>query len=378
MDELRNKLQRFAAQSFPSAVTAPPEMYSSGELHALERQRIFAREWVCVGRTREIPEVGDYLTSRLEDHSIIVVRQANSSVKALSNVCLHRCAQLLHGSGNVKSIVCPYHAWVYQLDGRLSNTIHMAQTPGFDASTHQLPEVRSEIWHGFIYITLNASATPIRDLLSDFEDVVRGYKLEQYVHAFSYEESWPANWKCFVENYLDAYHIFKVHKKTFGAYGHFENQTELFDGGDQYTYHLIVGDETAAYRADPADSLAHPNNASLDGKWRATTVLAAVFPSHTMQIQPDLLWYVTVLPDGVDRFRMRWSVSIPPEIMKDNDSAAYVETARTLLCAVNAEDEAIIERVYRGSQDPLAVSGPYSWLERNVFQFGRYLARMVS
>lgn len=378
MNDLREQLSQFAAQDFSGALTAPPAIYSSDDLHALEREKIFSREWVCAGRTQEIPESGDYLLTTLEEQSIIVVRQKNGSVKALSNICLHRCAQLLQGSGNVKTIVCPYHAWVYQLDGGLSNTIHMEHTPEFDHTSQQLPEIRSEVWQGFIYITLSAGAAPVSALLSDFENVVRDYQLEHYVHAFTYEERWPANWKCFVENYLDAYHIFKVHKKTFGAYGNFESQTEMFDGGGQYTYHLIVGDKSENYRADPADSVAHPNNTSLQNQWRATTVLAAVFPSQTMQIQPDLLWYVTVLPDGVSHFKMRWSVSVPPEIMQDTDSASYVEAARSLLCAVNAEDEAIIQRVYEGSKDPNAARGPYSWLEQNVFQFGRYLARMVN
>lgn len=378
MDSLLQQLKQFGSQEFTSALTAPPSIYSSRELHALEREKIFAREWLCVGRTQEIPDSGDYLTCSLEEQKIIIVRQKDGSVRALSNICLHRCAQLLNGSGNVKTIVCPYHAWVYQLDGRLSNTLHMEHTPDFDEASRVLPEVRSEVWQGFIYVTLNADATPVKTLLSEFEAVVSDYQLENYVHAFTYEETWPANWKCFVENYLDAYHIFKVHKKTFGAYGNFESATELFDGGEQYTYHLIVGDETQSYRADPADSVAHPDNTSLQKKWRATTVLAAVFPSQTMQIQPDLLWYVSVLPAGVDHFKMRWSVSVPPEIMQDEHASDYVQAARSLLCAVNAEDEAIINRVYDGSKDPMATRSRYSWLERNVFQFGRYLARMLN
>ncbi|MEM8501135.1 MAG: aromatic ring-hydroxylating dioxygenase subunit alpha [Pseudomonadota bacterium] len=378
MTDLREQLTQFAAQDFSAALTAPPGIYSSTDLYAVEREKIFSREWVCAGRTQEIPEGGDYLVTSLEEQSIIVVRQTDGGVKALSNICLHRCAQLLQCSGNIKSIVCPYHAWVYRLDGRLSNTVHMEHSPDFDQASQQLPEVRSEVWQGFIYITLNADAAPVSILLSEFEHIVRDYQLQDYVHAFTYEERWPANWKCFVENYLDAYHVFKVHKKTFGAYGSFESETEMFDGGSQYTYHLIVGDETEVYRANPADSVAHPNNTSLQNQWRATTVLAAVFPTQTMQIQPDLLWYVTVLPDGVDHFSMRWSVSVPPEIMQDAAAADYVEAARRLICAVNAEDEAIIQRVYDGSKDPKAARGPYSWLERNVFQFGRYLARMVN
>ncbi|MFK8018130.1 MAG: SRPBCC family protein, partial [Pseudomonadales bacterium] len=196
--------------------------------------------------------------------------------------------------------------------------------------------------------------------------------------AYTYEERWPANWKCFVENYLDAYHVFKVHKNTFGAYGNFESDTRLFDGGEQFTYHLISGDEYFDYRANPADGVAHPNNKGLVGALRAQTVLAAIFPNQTMQLQPDLLWYVLVQPDGVDHLKLRWSVSVAPEIMKDQEQGRkFVEESRELLVAVNAEDEAIIPNVYAGTKDPNASRSRYSHLERNVFRFGCYLAAKI-
>ena len=110
---------------------------------------------------------------------------------------------------------------------------------------------------------------------------------------------------------MDAYHLFKVHAKTFGQSGHYEDLTRLYDGGNHYTYHLVDSRE-----GDPG-GVAHRDNHWIRREFRRTTVLACVFPSHTMQLQPDFLWYVTVQPHGVDHFRMRWSVSVPDEILAD-------------------------------------------------------------
>lgn len=378
MNKLLKQLAEFSQQPFDQALTAPPAVYSSAEIYELEQQRIFASEWQCVGRAAEISEIGDYISAEIGGTSIIVVRQKDGSIKALSNICQHRCSKLLKGSGCVSSIVCPYHAWAYRLDGQLIGTRHMEQTDGFDTSIVRLPAIRCELWHGFIYVTLDEQALPVATLLQNFDAVLAPYQLDNYVHAYTYEERWPANWKCFVENYLDAYHVFKVHKNTFGVFGNFESATRMFDGGEQFTYHLIEGDEAFDYRANPADGVAHPNNIGLTGALRAQTVLAAIFPNQTMQLQPDLLWYVLVQPDGADHLKLRWSVSIAPEIMKDEaQGKKFVEDSRKLLVAVNAEDEVVIPGVYAGTKDPNAARSCYSHLERNVFRFGCYLAAKI-
>ncbi|MFT5351341.1 MAG: choline monooxygenase, partial [Gammaproteobacteria bacterium] len=195
----------------------------------------------------------------------------------------------------------------------------------------------------------------------------------------TYDAIWPANWKCFVENYMDAYHIFKVHKDTFGKYGSAVDATTMHDGDDNFTYHLVDVDSQTQFTSGSGIGLAHPDNKHLDEFWRRQTVLGCVFPAHTMQLQPDMLWYVTVQPHGIDHFRMRWSVSIPPEIMNGIDNPEqYIEDTRELLIAVNAEDEDIIGKVFQGAKSSQAIPGPYAYLERNVFHFGQYLARQLT
>ena len=272
MKKLLNKLANATVLDFEQAGSMPSEIYFSKEIHDLEIEKIFKTEWICIGRTAEIPARGDYLTFNLLDQSVIAIRQKDESIKVFANVCAHRCARLLEDCGNTARIVCPYHAWSYQTDGKLIAAPYMDKTAGFDLKDYQLKEVRWEIWQGYIYITLNKEAESVVNRLSGFEEVIGRYQIENYVHAFTYDAIWPANWKCFVENYLDAYHIFKVHKDTFGKYGSVADVTTLYDGDNNFTYHLVdIGSKTQ-FTTDSAIGVAHPDNKHLDEFWRSQTV----------------------------------------------------------------------------------------------------------
>ena len=379
MTDLLNRLTKATAVDFKHASNMPPEIYYSTDFLALEIEDIFRKEWICIGRTAEIPNAGDYLTFELLDQSVLAIRQKDASIKVFANVCAHRCAKLLEDCGNSDRIVCPYHAWIYRSDGQLIAAPYMDQTPGFNVKDYRLKEVRWEVWQGYIYITLNPAAVSVSQRLAGFEKVIGRYRIEDYVHAFTCDDIWPANWKNFIENFMDAYHIFKVHKDTFGKYGSAEEATTMHDGDDNFTYHLIDTGSMTQSASGSAPGAAHPDNKCLDGSWRTLTVLGCVFPAHTMQLQSDMLWYVTVQPRGADQFRMRWSVSIPPEIMHGiDDPEKYIDDTRELLNAVNAEDKGIIHRVFQGLKSNQAAPGPYAYLERNIFHFGRYLARQLT
>ena len=139
----------------------PPEVYTSEEFLALEQEKIFSREWVCAGRSDTIPEPGDYLTYQIGDQPVFVMRTRDTGIRAFTNVCLHRMMRLLDVRGSCEKIVCPYHAWTYDIDGQLLRARHMERTAGFKPADHRLPEIRCEVWEGWIYLTLNADARPV-------------------------------------------------------------------------------------------------------------------------------------------------------------------------------------------------------------------------
>jgi len=371
-DSILAALAKNARTTLADAQSLPPGIYHDPEILDLEINRVFRKEWVCLGRLAEIPEPGDYISRDIIDAPVFVVRQRDQSVKAFANVCVHRASRLLEGNGHVARISCPYHSWTYDLDGQLVGAPFMNETAGFDVRNHRLREIACDIWEGFIYVNLDAGAESISERLKNLGDLVADFRMDDYVPVFAQEDTWYTNWKCLVENYMDAYHIHRVHKDSFGKHGSSEDQTYLFDGEDAYSYHYVQEDD------GPKSVQPHPDNTWLQGDNRNRTWLINIFPSHTMQLQPDMLWYLSILPDGLDKVRIRWAVSIPREILDGSkDKQATIDEVMSLLHQVNGEDKPIVENVFQATASPDAVQGPLSYLERNVWQFGRYVARKL-
>lgn len=355
------------------AETLPPAIYHDPGIHNLELERIFRRDWICLGRVAEVPAPGDYLCRDIAASPVFVVRQKDYSVKALANVCAHRAARLLECDGHVSRISCPYHSWTYAIDGQLIGAPFMQETPGFDTASYRLKELACEIWEGFIYVSLDANARSLVSRLEPLTGLVGDFRMADYVPVFSQVDMWDSNWKCLVENYMDAYHIHRVHKNSFGKYGASEELTRLFDGQDAFSYHYVQEDEA------PRSVSAHPDNSWLKGDNRNRTFLINIFPAHTMQLQPDMLWYLSILPQGTERLEVRWAVSVPGEILEAATvKQEHIDDLMQLLHQVNSEDRPIVENLGRSTRSPEATRGPLSYLERNVWQFGRYLSRALS
>jgi len=374
------ELKEHAGLPFAQGRMLPPAAYTSPEVLAEEHRKIFACEWMCVGRTADLPHPGDYLTAEIPvadpasagaHRSIIVVRGDDGTLSALDNVCVHRGSPLLDGRGKQARITCPYHAWVYRLDGQLIGAPYMATD--FDPTSHCLTKLRLEVWEGFIFVNQDPDAGPLSPRLTGLTDVVGRYRMAGYIPVHRQVDVWDTNWKLLYENFMDAYHVFKVHKNSFAKNGDNTGLTTMHEGGDHHAYHLV------GHTPDAKSGVAHPDNTSLEGEWRHTLVLGAAFPTHVMQLQPDWLWYLQLSPLGVDRVRLRWDVSVAPEVLAaQHDPDAYVAALLDLLNLVNSEDRPIVEGVFRGVHHPELARGPLSYLERNVYEFDRYIARALS
>ncbi len=372
-ENLLQLLTQNAAASFGDARSLPPAIYHSPQVLDLEKERLFHKDWICLGRTAEIPQPGDFMCRDIIDAPVFVVRQSDGSLKAFANVCVHRSSRLLCGAGHVSRISCPYHSWTYDLEGQLIGAPFMQETSGFEVADYKLKELTCATWQGFIYVSLGADPAPPGDRLSALTDLVADFRMADYVPVFAQEEIWNTNWKCLVENFMDAYHLHRVHRNSFGKYGPSEERTVLFPGEEAFTYHYVQED------AESHTVYAHPDNTWLQGPDRFRTFLINIFPAHVIQLQPDFLWYLSVLPQGPGKVNIRWAVSIPAEILDNaDDRQGVIDEAMDLLHQVNGEDRPIVENVFRSTASPDASQGPLSYLERNVWEFGRYLARNLS
>ncbi|HEX9486754.1 MAG TPA: Rieske (2Fe-2S) protein, partial [Gemmatimonadales bacterium] len=143
--------------------TLPGRYYNAPEIWAEERERIFARRWVCVGRAAELAQPGDYTAKRVGGESVIVVRGQDGAVRAFYNVCRHRGTRLCETErGRLsETIQCPYHAWTYTLDGTLIGAPHMNEVAGFDKRDYPLHQVPLAEWEGFLFINLAQEPEPL-------------------------------------------------------------------------------------------------------------------------------------------------------------------------------------------------------------------------
>ncbi len=200
--------------------TLPGYLYSDDATFRAERERIFYKSWQLVAHVSQLPITGSYVTAQIVDQDVIVIRSQSGEIRAFYNVCQHRAHELLSGRGEVKSrIVCPYHAWTFDLEGNLTNARHCDHMPNFDKSDYGLVSVRLEIALGFVFVNLDNTAPSLNDVAGDmFADMKEQcpWITDVVADASLSADSWEsaplnANWKVLAENCLECYHCAVAH-----------------------------------------------------------------------------------------------------------------------------------------------------------------------
>lgn len=355
---------------FEQARAMPPEVYKTDAFLQAEIEHIFRKEWFCVGRADALAKPGDYVTCELADQPVIVLRDREGDLKAFSNVCRHRMSTLLHGRGHTKSIVCPYHAWSYNLDGTLRGAPAMSGNSGFCKSDYALPEIRCEEWLGWVFITLNPEAEPVASRLSELERMIAGYDMTNYTETFFEEHVWDTNWKVLAENFMESYHLPVCHAGTIGGLSKLEEMV-CPPGHDAFNYHTILKDDSLRI------AMAHPSNTRLEGDKRRMTFLIAVYPSLMITLTPGYFWYLSLHPKGPSQVRIRFGGGMSDDYAGDAEAEQNLADLKALLDDVNIEDRGCTEKVYRGLCADGAEPGHLSHLERPNFDFAQYLMNRI-
>jgi phenylpropionate dioxygenase-like ring-hydroxylating dioxygenase large terminal subunit len=355
---------------FERARAMPKSVYTSPSFAQLEDRHIFGQEWLCAGRAESLPKPGDYLTMKIAGEPVVVLRDRDGEIRAMSNVCRHRMSVLLEGRGSAKTITCPYHAWTYNLDGSLRGAPAMTQNESFCKDQVQLPKLRCELWHGWIMVTLNPDAPSPAARLSGLDDLIGKYQMENYQENFRESFRWATNWKVLAENFMESYHLPMCHADTIG--GHVDLMKMVCpEGTDAYNYHFIL-------KNDDLDlALAHPSNTILQGDERRTTWLLAIYPSLMITLTPGYFWYLSLTADGPGHVNVMFGGGLAPEFVNDPKSAEHFAKLKTLLDEVNDEDKGCTERVFQGLCASMSEPGPLSHLERPNYEFAQYIAARI-
>lgn len=187
--------------------------YRSPLVYAKELDALVFKSWLYAAHVSEIPNPGDYTLFDIGDDSIIIVRDNSGDIRALMNICRHRGARVCEASsGSEKAFVCPYHGWVYNIDGSLRSARHMNNVPGFDRDSLGLKKVRIEIYMGMVYVNCDPHAADFRGPLENLAQPLGAYDLANAKVAHKELYSVEANWKFCLENYLECYHCATSHR----------------------------------------------------------------------------------------------------------------------------------------------------------------------
>lgn len=201
------------ADALASGLTLPSSWYTDATHFELEQTLIFERAWQCVGHTRGLAREGDFLTSTIGRVPVVVTRDGTGTLHGLVNVCRHRAHAVAEGTGNRKTLQCPYHGWTYNLDGSLRVAPRADREATFDKSELSLLGVRTDTWGPFVFANLDPTAAPLADVLGALPELMSSYGFDfaalEHRKRIVYELE--TNWKVYVENSIECYHCPVAH-----------------------------------------------------------------------------------------------------------------------------------------------------------------------
>ena len=190
--------------------------YTDPAIFAAEMAGLLTRSWQFAGHVSQVQEVGDYFTFEIAGQSLFCMRGRDMVLRCFYNVCQHRAHELVTGAGNTRVVVCPYHAWTYELTGHLRAAPNSKSVPGFERSEFCLAQVRAEDFNGFIFVNLDDQAAPMDQCYPGVREELRAYvpQIDALAPLEWVEVSERCNWKVSVENYSECYHC-PINHKTF-------------------------------------------------------------------------------------------------------------------------------------------------------------------
>ena len=190
------------------------DCYRDPGFRDLERQQIFHKSWQFLCHEEKLAQPGSYVATQIEGQSIFACRDKDGELRAFYNVCKHRGHELLQGSGKINAIACPYHAWVYGLDGRLSSARRSELIENFDTKKIRLDGVRVETFCHLVFVNLDPEAPALTEQSESLSDEIMSYAPDlanlTYAHTLTYRIK--ANWKAVVDNFLECYHCPVAHR----------------------------------------------------------------------------------------------------------------------------------------------------------------------
>ena len=363
------------AETDVTTTTLPAGYYTSPEYFARERERLFRRLWLFVGRDDDAPAPGCYVTRRIAGAEVLIVRDEAGTLHAFHNVCRHRGTLLCpEAAGQLRGFVqCPYHSWTYRLDGVLHRAPHMEKVAGFRVEDWPLLPIALEVWEGNVFIHLgDPPELSLRDYLDGVDTRFRNWRMGRLRTVATRAYQLRANWKLIIANYHECLHCANAHpqlvKLSHPLSGDNEPPHPTWLGA---AMDLMPGCATLSMRPEPQRA-ALPG---LDEEQQRRVYYYALLPMMLLNPHPD--YVVTFMlnalaPDRTD-ITCHWLMH-PEEVARPGfDPSDAVE----FWDMTNKQDWALSDRAQAGISSIGYRPGPYSNREELLSAFDRWVIDRV-
>ena len=376
--EAQRSLHGDASAQIPASLegfSLPGWIYRDADFLEAEKERVFATSWQIVCHLNDIPDPGDYHTLDFMGEPLVAVRGQDRTVKAFYNVCRHRAARLLDGgSGHCPGrIVCPYHAWTYDLAGRLTAVTHRKEFAEFALDQYGLKPLETEIYKVFIFVRLKPGLPSVADMLAPYEAELAAYRLEELQPLGRVTlRTRHVNWKNVTDNYSDAMHITVAHPGL----------TRLF--GQSYGVEAQPWvDKMWGYLRDvPSSQLSErlyqavlPKAPHLPEERQRLWIYFKMWPNVAFDIYPDQIDFMQMIPVSPTETLIREIAYVHPDERRAMRAARYLNWR--INRRVSLEDKALIERVQAGMGSRSYTPGPLGRAEVSLRSFARRMRDLI-
>jgi choline monooxygenase len=342
------------------AWSLPTRFYTDPAVFAAENEKIFAHSWQVVGHRHQLANPGDFFTTELQGEPFLLVRGASGELRGFYNVCRHRAGPPAEGCGSRKLFRCGYHGWTYGLDGKLISATEVEGVQDFRPEDFALKQVRAQEWFNLVFVNLDPNAEPLLKSLGELPEQAESFGFQRMKLFERRTYDMKCNWKTYVDNYLEGYHLPSVHPGL--------NRELDYNAYTVEPYARHVRQFSPIRGAQPGDSTPRRYQEARD---ELTTDYFWIFPNWMLNCYPDNISLNIVLPLETERSLAIFEWYLPE---KDLRSQAALE-AVTFSDQIQIEDVAICETVQKNLHSRSYERGRYSvQQEKGVHAFHRMYA----
>jgi phenylpropionate dioxygenase-like ring-hydroxylating dioxygenase large terminal subunit len=369
--------QQVARTTYPEGFPALPEVpsgrYFDRGFYDLEMKHLWHKTWLHVGHISLLPKAGSYILFERLGLSIIISRGLEGDVKAFHNVCRHRAsALLLEKQGTARRFVCPYHAWGYDLDGKLTSVPDAHDFACLNKAERGLLPVRCEQMRGMLYINLDQDAGALADFIAPIERQIGSFPLERMECKGIVEMESACNWKVAYDNFLEIYHVNSVHPKSLAPFLDSKSFTIslLKNGHSRFATRKKGGESLLGKQLDAPDTT--------DDVFKDHTMALPMFPNSFTALDPAVFvwqnwWPIDERTHVMTAYIMGWK----KDEGDTDEEKAFWEGMKGRTLEIVAEDNRLFADLQRGLESDLMPNILMGYQERALYWYQEEIDRRI-